>query len=146
MTETCITSYLMKTCGRSEHISRQTMPEHHLWISVARSKSKILPTFSSRSWKRINFDVNGPGDAVSELDPDRTPIRYYESQKVLSKLHRAIDETKFLDDLRHVSGAVNVPNRGQKAPMQSVWDFVKRQTMMIQWDHHKPFAKQVLEW
>ncbi len=39
-------------------------------------------------------------DSVSALDPDVKSYRYYESEKVLSKLYHVIDEKNFLAELQ----------------------------------------------
>lgn len=79
------------------------------------------------------------GDAVIALDPERTKIMWYESEKVLGKLYRAIDEQKFLCEVRTdvmaSSSAVSV--------MQVLRDYVRRKTLGFQWEQYRPFALEV---
>ncbi|CUS12437.1 unnamed protein product [Tuber aestivum] len=66
-------------------------------------------------------------DAVpdDEDDDEDTPILYYESEKVLGKLYREIDETAFL---REVQGTVHRERRerdvGEGAVVRGIWEWL----------------------
>jgi hypothetical protein len=105
------------------------------------------------SGPRVQIDNNvdfldeqddSPEDVVSEL---ATKMKYYESQNVLGKLYRAIDEQKFLMDLRGLS-RVSTQRQGMGPSddlLQLVWNFIEEQTTLIQWDHHREFARNLRE-
>ena len=72
----------------------------------------------------------------SPFDPPR--IRYYESQKVLGKLYRAIDEHNFFEEIQRQSG-----RKRTRSLIDTVWNYVKEQTTLIQWKHYLDFARDV---
>jgi hypothetical protein len=82
-------------------------------------------------------------DVVGALDPDNKPYRYYESSKVLGKLYRAIDERKFFDDLQEQSRLFDTDDRSGKATMRGVLDYVRTQTSLIEWEHHRKWARDI---
>ena len=74
-------------------------------------------------------------------------MKYYQSDKVLGRLYRAIDEQKFLMDLRALSAA-SVQHQGTGASdnlLPPIWNFIKGQTTLIQWSHHVDFARNLRE-
>lgn len=86
-------------------------------------------------------------DAVSALEPDRRPIRYYESQKILGRLYRAIDDKKFLADMQAETQrqliADTVSTNPNMSVMEQIWDFVQRKTLLVQWKQHEHFAREL---
>ncbi|TVY73467.1 putative RNA-dependent RNA polymerase [Lachnellula suecica] len=72
-------------------------------------------------------------------DEDFSPYRYYESDKALGKLFRAIDEHQIFSDLRKFS---TISSGGQTL-MDKVWAHVSRKCQSIQWKHHLPEATQI---
>ncbi|KAK5173143.1 uncharacterized protein LTR77_003265 [Saxophila tyrrhenica] len=48
----------------------------------------------------VEEDDNEDDPAFEDLDAEKRPFRYYESQKVLGQLYRAIDEQKFLSKMQ----------------------------------------------
>lgn len=80
-------------------------------------------------------------DIVSQLDPDSKPMRYYESDKVLGHLYRAIDEHKFLAEMKRDR------NRGseQETLMPALWDYIQRSNLLVQWEHHRHLARNLKE-
>lgn len=72
-------------------------------------------------------------------DDDFTPYRYYESNKILGKLHRAIDEHEIFSDLNKYRVTSSV---GQTL-LDRVWDHVIRRCRLIYWTHHVAEAQEI---
>lgn len=90
-----------------------------------------------------DLSENGP-DATSLLDPDPRQPRYYESDKILGKLYRNIDETKFLKSLRHHDEAQIAPGGGSQDTMfPEFWAYVQRESRAFEWEHHRAVALQI---
>lgn len=73
----------------------------------------------------------------SDLEPEFKPYRYYESHKVLGILYRAIDERRFFEELQkearaHVKSEVSL--------MERLWMYVRRETLLVQFEHHRSWA------
>jgi len=77
------------------------------------------------------------------LNPDQQNQRtlFYQSQKVLGKLYRAIDERAFLEELkfRHHPGAK------KSVLTERLFAYIVRQTKGIQWDHLLDWARGIRE-
>ena len=92
-----------------------------------------------------------PGDVadeeeIEELDNFSQPrVRYYESQKVLGKLYRDIDEHKFLQQLQDQSRISPGSLGGERSHLDAVWAYVQEKTALIQWEHYKDFARDIKE-
>ncbi|KAK5017650.1 hypothetical protein LTR60_001847 [Cryomyces antarcticus] len=86
-------------------------------------------------------------DPVSALDPDARPHRYYESNKVLGQLYRAIDEKSFFEEMQSQSrSSVAIePGLGSQTLMDRLWDYVWRETLLIQWKHRIELAREIRE-
>jgi hypothetical protein len=69
---------------------------------------------------------------------------YYESDKALGHLYRAIDEKRFFQELRKGSVAAQL-HPTKKSLMQSLWTYVQRETVALLWEHHRKFAEDVRE-
>lgn len=75
-------------------------------------------------------------DPVSALDPSSRPTTYYRSQKVLGHLYRNIDETKFLQDIRH-------RHASDQSLMKRAWSYCNRETKTIQWAYQLEIARNI---
>ncbi|KAL8923902.1 MAG: hypothetical protein Q9208_004339 [Pyrenodesmia sp. 3 TL-2023] len=83
-------------------------------------------------------------DKDEDVPGEMVPItRYYESQKVLGKLYRAIDESDFFTAIQRQSRAVWKPQSLSLA--ERVWDYVREKTALIQYHHYIGFARDVKE-
>lgn len=82
-------------------------------------------------------------DPVAELDPDSGPMRYYESTKVLGHLYRAIDEQQFLSDMHRQNH--HLGNGTENTLMKSLWDYIQRHNLLVQWEHNRALARQIKE-
>ncbi|CZR68497.1 related to RNA-directed RNA polymerase [Phialocephala subalpina] len=78
---------------------------------------------------------------VSNDDEDFTPYRYYESDKILGKLYRAIDEHQIFSDLHKY----RMISSGSQPLLDRVWDHVARKCRLIQWHHHLTEAQEIRE-
>ncbi|KAJ9647017.1 hypothetical protein H2199_002003 [Coniosporium tulheliwenetii] len=86
-------------------------------------------------------------DPVRSLDPDSRPVRYYESDKVLGKLYRAIDERAILSAIqaRSKTQAQALADATAASLMDKVWAHVKRNTALVQYAHHLSSAREMKE-
>lgn len=81
-------------------------------------------------------------DALDGLDVDRRPTRYYRSIKVLGQLFDAVDEQKFLANLRHV------PDSQGSGMMEALLSYILRWALNygVQYEHHLALAQNIREW
>ncbi|EON67049.1 hypothetical protein W97_06166 [Coniosporium apollinis CBS 100218] len=86
-------------------------------------------------------------DPVRSLDPDSRAVRYYESDKVLGKLYRAIDERAILSAIqaRSKTQAQALADATATSLMDKVWVHVKRNTALVQYAHHLLAARGMKE-
>ncbi|KAF2838607.1 RdRP-domain-containing protein [Patellaria atrata CBS 101060] len=82
-------------------------------------------------------------DPVSALDPYRFRYRFYESDKVLGKLYRAIDEGRFFDELHRQGKQFAESLASTMSFMQRLWKYVEKDMMLIQWEHNKDLAREI---
>lgn len=79
-------------------------------------------------------------------DHNDTGYKYYESHKVLGKLFRAIDERKFLKSLQQGSKQATDESRSDSRTVISrVWEYVRRETRLLEWGHHIEWARDIKE-
>ena len=93
----------------------------------------------------ITFDApdDRDPDELGDEDDDFSHYRYYESDKILGKLYRAIDERKIFEDIKHRASTQNVNSRS--TVIDEVWAYVQRTCSLIQWEHHREWAKDIRE-
>jgi hypothetical protein len=84
-------------------------------------------------------------DLVTALDPDSKSYRYYESKNVLGKLFRAIDEKDFLAELQRRARELEATDPFDQTLIHRLWAYVQRQTNLVQWDHYRPWAREIKE-
>ena len=79
-------------------------------------------------------------------DHEDSGYKYYESRKVLGTLFRAIDERKFLKALQQGSKqATNGWEPDSQTPINQVWEYVQRETRLIEWTHYIEWARDIKE-
>ncbi|KAF2144749.1 uncharacterized protein K452DRAFT_285074 [Aplosporella prunicola CBS 121167] len=84
-------------------------------------------------------------DAIQVLDPDFKTYRYYESERALGQLYRAIDEKKFFEEMQARSKG-RVELHGDKYDLMSeVWSYVVQETQLIQWESYSDLAREIRE-
>jgi hypothetical protein len=84
-------------------------------------------------------------DVVTALDPEGAHMRYYESQRILGRLYRAIDEQKFLEELQKQSRTTPTAADTGQTLIDKVWQYALRQTHLVQWAHHRDHARDIRE-
>ena len=85
-------------------------------------------------------------EEIEELDKISQPrTRYYQSQKVLGKLYRAIDEQKFFQQLQSQTRIPRGALGGDRSHLDAVWAYVQEKTALIQWEHHLDLARDIKE-
>ncbi|CAF9923800.1 MAG: hypothetical protein ALECFALPRED_002550 [Alectoria fallacina] len=100
--------------------------------------------------KNINFeeaDLSTPPDEDNELDEVASygppKVHYYESQKVLGKLYREIDEHKFFMAIQEQSRMPGFNPGKTHSLADAVWKYACDKTALIQWQHYLNWAKDV---
>jgi hypothetical protein len=80
---------------------------------------------------------------VSQDDDDEeedfTPYRYYESQKALGKLFRAVDEHDIFSELHKY----RMSPSGNAGLLDELWNHVCQRTKLIQWHQHVLEAQEI---
>jgi hypothetical protein len=74
-------------------------------------------------------------------DDDFTNYRYYESDKVLGKLYRAIDEREIFTQIQQRATNHNITN--MSTVIHKVWQHVQRKCRLIQWEHKLEWARDI---
>lgn len=102
------------------------------------------PHVQIMSKKSILYDTTVGGNS-SDNDDDEddgpAPYRYYESNKILGKLYRAIDERKIFLEIQtrvRMDGGLD-----SSTLMHAVWDNVKKRCRLIQWEHKTEWARNI---
>ncbi len=90
------------------------------------------------------FDIGGINE-VAGLDRETTSHRFYESNKVLGQLYRAIDEIDFFTELQNQFKKIRDQSRITASLMERVWSYVMREAQLIQYTQHLPFAREIRE-
>ena len=84
-------------------------------------------------------------DELNEITKGPPTIRYYASEKVLGKLYREIDEHNFFKEIQKQSRMPSTIPGQTHSLADAVWNYVRDQTALIQWEHYKPWARDVKE-
>jgi hypothetical protein len=74
-------------------------------------------------------------------DDDFSRYRYYESDKILGKLYRAIDERKIYQEIKKRSHINSVTHTS--TVIRQVWEYVQKKCRLIEWKHHEQWAQDV---
>ena len=98
----------------------------------------------------VNFeevDLSTPPDEGDEIDEVASygppKLKYYESQKILGKLYRDIDEQKFFEAIQEQSRMPKLNPGKARSLADAVWNYVRDKTALIQWQHYATWAKDV---
>lgn len=106
-------------------------------------------TIEKNIWALEEQSPQGVGedeeDVVGALDPDAKSYRYYESEKVLGKLFRAIDEKDFLAELQRRAREVKSTDGSDRRLINRLWGYVQEQTRLVQWEHYREWAREIRE-
>ena len=91
----------------------------------------------------ITFEApedRGP-DELGDEDDDFSHYRYYESNKILGKLYRAIDDRQIFEDIKRHAFSEGVTSRS--TVIDAAWAHVQSQCKLIQWEHHREWAGNI---
>ncbi|KAG9245825.1 rna-dependent rna polymeras-like protein [Calycina marina] len=86
---------------------------------------------------RPDFEVPDPHVTIK--------YRYYESEKVLGRLYRNIDERAIFAEIQahaHAQTSTDIYTHGT---MKEVWSYIERTYRLVQWEHLKTEAKDIME-
>lgn len=89
----------------------------------------------------ISFDEAGDPDADGDEDDDFSRYRYYESDKVLGKLYRAIDEREIFNEIQQRARTDGGDNN--YTVIHAVWEYIKQECRLIQWQHMREWARGI---
>ncbi|CAL3973231.1 unnamed protein product [Diplocarpon coronariae] len=84
---------------------------------------------------------NRDPDEKGDDDEDFSKYRYYESEKVLGKLYRAIDEREVFEHIKHRSLHPDISS--QSTVIESVWDYVRAECALFLYTHHLEWAEGI---
>lgn len=80
-------------------------------------------------------------DSDADEDDGYTRHKYYESEKILGKLYRAIDERKVFEEIQARSRRDG--GHDNSSLMHAVWEHVKDRCRLIQWRHKMEWARNL---
>ncbi|KAF2500834.1 RNA-directed RNA polymerase [Lophium mytilinum] len=83
-------------------------------------------------------------DPVRALDPDQRKFRYYESDNVLGRLYRAIDEAKFFEQMQKDSRTMKAKDP-KNSLMEKLLQHVKREAAGLQYAQYAELARTLRE-
>lgn len=81
-----------------------------------------------------------PDFVDDDSDGEVSSYRYYPSTKILGKLYRAIDEQEVFREIQQYS---KTGGTIESQVMAAAWSYVQRICMIIQWEHLKPWARDI---
>lgn len=110
---------------------------------MAPSPRAIIEAGGVNVLKEDDDEDDDEDDPVAELNPETRRIRYYESDKALGHLYRAIDEHRFLKEL-HGNRRLLVDSQYDTL-MSTLWDYAKRNNILLEWEHNRRLARQIKE-
>jgi hypothetical protein len=91
----------------------------------------------------VSFEeaIHREPDEEGDEDDDFTSYRYYESNKILGKLYRAIDEREIFDQIKQRT--MNHVIDEDYTVIEVVWGYVQERCRLIQWEHHLEMARDI---
>lgn len=97
----------------------------------------------------LNLKEESDDESIENDDVDQDTsvpqFRYYESHKALGQLYRAIDEHKIFEQIHDQSRALNVYLARSESPLGAVWEYIQKETALIQYSHFVSFAEDTKE-
>ena len=98
--------------------------------------------------KPLSFDAQPEDNDGYDDDDDFSPYRFYQSDKILGKLYRSIDEREVFSGIQQqgLSQYVNEVSRARhsvSSVLEGVWTYVQRRCQAIQWKHHLDRARGI---
>ena len=98
--------------------------------------------------KPLSFDAQPEDNDGYDDDDDFSPYRFYQSDKILGKLYRNIDEREVFSGIqqRGLSQCEYEVNRARysiSSVLEAVWTYVQHRCQAIQWEHHLDRARGI---
>lgn len=90
---------------------------------------------------QLDDPFGNPWDSDGDDDPGYTRTGYYESEKILGKLYRAIHERKIFAEIKarsHWDGDLE-----NHTLIHAVWENVKSRCRLIEWEHKREWAENL---
>ncbi|KAI7469590.1 RNA-directed RNA polymerase [Hortaea werneckii] len=96
---------------------------------------------SKQGYMDFEDEEYGDDDAFEGMDLEKKPYRYYESQKALGHLFRAIDERRFLHSIQHERGKMPVTER----LLDRLFAYMEQSVHSwgLLWKHHLDLARDI---
>ena len=100
---------------------------------------------SDQGYLDFEDEDNDEDDAFEGIDVERRSMRYYESKKVLGKLFRAIDESRFLSKMQQNQRAIMSSLGTTTNLIGTLLDYMKRQASHygLFYTHHDELAAEI---
>jgi hypothetical protein len=98
--------------------------------------------------KPLSFDAQPERNDGYDDDDDFSPYRYYQSDKILGKLYRNIDEREVFSGVQQqgLSQYVNEVNKARhsvSSVLKGVWAYIQHRCQAIQWEHYLDRARGI---
>ncbi|KAL8897272.1 MAG: hypothetical protein Q9207_007295 [Kuettlingeria erythrocarpa] len=140
---------LAEMCSTAVDFSKTGIPVD---LKKMPKSSNVKPDFQApgprvlieNSLRLEEMEIQDDDDDDDNVPEETVPVtRYYESQKVLGKLYRAIDESDFFTAIQRQSRVALQPQSLSLA--ERVWEYVREKTALMQYQHYLDFARDVKE-
>ncbi|KAL8689171.1 MAG: hypothetical protein Q9224_004705 [Gallowayella concinna] len=128
--------------------------EHELPKICSQFTSRFQPDFMAPG-RKVTIENHGilfePEEIFFTESDDPRKVgepkrkRYYESQKILGILYRAIDERAFFKDLHERSAVLKDDTKPSRGVLAHLWDYVLAETVGLEWDHYVGHAADMRE-
>jgi hypothetical protein len=98
--------------------------------------------------KPLSFDAQPEHSDAYDDDNDFPPYKFYQSDKILGKLYRSIDEREIFSGVQQqgLSQYANAAKRARQSVssvLERVWTYVRHRCKAIQWEHHLDRARGI---
>ncbi|KAL5116812.1 hypothetical protein ACEQ8H_005293 [Pleosporales sp. CAS-2024a] len=149
---------LAKLASDAVDFSKSGVPAN--MADIPRGNDKIRPDFMAPGHNFITNDMGATEledlemediddpDSISVLDPDKSHMRYYRSEKALGYLYRNIDERQFFERMKGEFAAMQQSHGGGggESLVQKLERYIDRETRGVQWGHHTDFAEELRDY
>ena len=100
---------------------------------------------SEHGYLRLKEEEDQGEEALEDLDAEQRPYRYYESQKALGQLFRAIDERKFLDSMQRKHELTRDIAQITKSVLDRLLEYMKKWSSQygVGYTHQENFARHI---
>lgn len=99
-----------------------------------------IEKFNGPSFQIVEYE--DPNDRMDE-DDDFPHYRYYESDRIIGRLYRAIDEREIFEEIQQ--RAANVGEDHRSTIIKALWDQILGACKLIQFDHLMDDARGIMD-